>query len=122
MRKPIKMYVGSGFGSGKQMQSWIHLTDLANLYYWVIQTKIEGIINAVAPNSISNQDVTKAIAQQLNRPLLLPNVPQFVMKLILGDMHILLFNDKKIIPQRALSLGFHFQFDTAQKALQALLK
>lgn len=122
MIKPIKMYVGSGFGSGKQMQSWIHLTDLANLYYWVIQNQIEGIINAVAPNAISNQDLTKAIAQQLHRPLFLPNVPQFVMKLILGDMHILLFNDKKIIPKRALSLGFHFQFDTAQKALRALLK
>ncbi len=122
MIKPIKMYVGSGFGSGKQIQSWIHLTDLANLYYWVIQAKIEGIINAVAPNSISNQDLTKAIAKQLHRPLFLPNVPQFVMKLILGDMHILLFNDKKIIPKRALSLGFHFQFDTAQKALQAEIK
>lgn len=122
MIKPIKMCVGSGFGSGKQMQSWIHLTDLANLYYWVIQAKIEGIINAVAPNSISNQDLTKAIAQQLHRPLFLPNVPQFVMKLILGDMHILLFNDKKIIPQRSLSLGFHFQFETAQKALQTEIK
>jgi len=122
MIKPIKMYVGSGFGSGKQMQSWIHLTDLANLYYWVIQNQIEGIINAVAPNAISNQDLTKTIAHQLKRPLLLPNVPQFVMKLILGDMHILLFNDKKIIPQRALSLGFHFQFDTAQKALQTEIK
>lgn len=122
MIKPIKMYVGSGFGSGKQMQSWIHLTDLVNLYYWVIQNQIEGIINAVAPNAISNQDLTKAIAQQLHRPLFLPNVPQFVMKLILGDMHILLFNDKKIIPKRALSLGFHFQFDTVQKALQAEIK
>lgn len=117
--KPIKMFVGSGFGSGKQMQSWIHLSDLANLYYWVIQNQIEGIVNAVAPNAISNQDLTKAIAKQLNRPLFLPNIPQFVMKLILGDMHILLFNDKKIIPQRALLHGFHFQFDTIQKALQA---
>ncbi len=122
MIKPIKMFVGSGFGSGKQMQSWIHLTDLANLYYWVIQNQIEGIINAVAPNAISNQELTKAIAQQLKRPLFLPNVPQFVMKLILGEMHILLFNNKKIIPQRALSLGFHFQFDTIQKALQAEIK
>lgn len=118
MIKPIKMFVGSGFGSGKQMQSWIHLTDLANLYYWVVQNQIEGVINAVAPNSVSNQDLTKAIAQQLKRPLFLPNVPQFVMKLILGDMHILLFNDKKILPQRAVSLGFKFHFDTVQKALQ----
>ena len=47
MIKPIKMYVGSGFGSGNQIQSWIHLTDVVNLYYFVIQNNVEGVINAV---------------------------------------------------------------------------
>lgn len=122
MIKPIKMYVGSGFGSGSQMQSWIHLSDVAQLYYWVIQSKTEGIINAVAPNSINNHDLTKLIAKRLKRPLFLPNVPQFVMKLILGEMHILLFSNKNILPKRATSLGFHFQFDTAEKALQDIIK
>jgi uncharacterized protein (TIGR01777 family) len=122
MIKPIKMYVGSGFGSGKQMQSWIHLADVANLYYFVIQNQTEGIINAVAPNSVSNQELTKAIAKHLKRPLFLPNVPQFVMKLILGEMSILLFNNKKILPKRALELGFQFQFPTIEKALQNIIK
>lgn len=122
MIKPIKMYVGSGFGSGKQMQSWIHLQDIANLYYFVIQHQITGIINAVAPVSISNQDLTKAIAKQLKRPLFLPNVPQFVMKLILGEMHILLFNNKNILPKKALAEGFKFQYKTAQEALQECIK
>lgn len=122
MIKPIKMYVGSGFGSGKQMQSWIHLSDLTRLYFWVIQNQVEGIINAVAPQPISNQELTKIIAVLLKRPLFLPNVPQWAMKLVLGEMHILLFNDKKIIPQRALSQGFEFEFDTAKKALLAEIK
>jgi hypothetical protein len=122
MIKPIKMFVGSAFGSGKQMQSWIHLADVANLYYFVIQNQIEGIINAVAPNSISNQELTKAIAKDLKRPLFLPNIPQFVMKLILGEMSILLFNNKKILPKRALELGFKFQFPLAEEALQNIIK
>ncbi|WP_298304560.1 TIGR01777 family oxidoreductase [Flavobacterium sp.] len=122
MIKPIKMYVGSGFGSGKQMQSWIHLTDVANLYYFVIQNQTEGIINAVSPNPISNQELTKAIAKQLKRPLFLPNVPQFVMKLILGEMHILLFNNKNILPKRAQELGFKFQFPTVKEALENIIK
>ena len=122
MIKPIKMFAGSGFGSGKQIQSWIHLSDVAQLYYWVIQSKTEGIINAVAPNSINNQDLTKLIAKHLKRPLFLPNIPQFVMKLILGEMHILLFSNKNILPKRATSLGFHFQFDTPEKALQDIIK
>jgi uncharacterized protein len=122
MIKPIKMFVGSGFGSGKQIQSWIHLTDLTQMYYWVLQNKIEGIINAVAPHYISNQELTKVLAICLKKPLLLPNVPKFVMKFILGEMHILLFNNKKIIPQRALSLGFKFQFETAQHAIETDIK
>ena len=122
MIKPIKMYLGSGFGLGKQMQSWIHLIDIANLYYFVIQNQTEGIINAVAPDYVTNQELTKALAKHLKRPLFLPNIPQFIMKLLLGEMSILLFNNKKIIPKRALSLGFKFQFDTVEKALQNIIK
>ena len=118
MIKPIKMFVGSGFGSGKQMQSWIHLTDIANLYYFVIRNQVEGVLNAVSPNPISNQDLTKAIAKQLKRPLFLPNVPQFVMKFILGEMHILLFGNKNIAPKKATALGFQFQFPTVKEALE----
>lgn len=122
MIKPIKMYVGSGFGSGKQMQSWIHLSDIVNLYYFVIQNQVEGIINAVAPEHISNQELTKAISKRLNRPLFLPNVPQFVMSLLLGEMASLLFNNKKVNPVRAIQLGFHFQFPTINLALDDILK
>ena len=120
MVRPIKMFVGSGFGSGKQLQSWIHIKDVANLYHFIIKNQTEGIINAVAPNPISNQELTKAIAVQLHRPLFLPNIPRWVMKLILGEMHILLFNNKNIIPRRALDLGFQLQFPTAKKALKDL--
>jgi hypothetical protein len=122
MIQPIKMFVGSGFGSGKQMQSWIHLADIANLYYFVIQNQTQGIINAVAPDPITNQNLTKAIAKHLKRPLFLPNIPQFVMKLILGEMSILLFNNKNIIPKRATELGFKFKFPTLEKALQNIIK
>ena len=122
MIKPIKMFVGSAFGSGKQVQSWIHCKDVASLYYFIIQNQTEGIINAVAPNPISNQDLTVAIARILHRPLILPNIPRWIMKLILGEMHILLFNNKNIIPKKAFDIGFKFQFPTAEKALENLLK
>jgi uncharacterized protein (TIGR01777 family) len=122
MIRPIKMFVGSGFGSGKQIQSWIHLTDIANLYYFVIQNQTEGIINAVSPNPISNQELTKAIAKRLKRPLFLPNIPRFVMKFILGEMHILLFGNKNIAPKKATSLGFKFQFPIVKEALESIIK
>jgi len=122
MIKPIKMFVGSGFGTGKQMQTWIHINDVVRLYFFTLQNKIEGVINAVAPNPISNQELTRCIAKQLHRPLFLPNVPLIVMKLILGEMHILLFNNKNIIPRRALELAFQYEYPKADLALTNLIK
>ena len=122
MIKPIKMFAGSGFGTGKQLQTWIHINDIARLYYFTLHNQIEGVINAVAPNPISNQELTRCIAKHLHRPLFLPNVPKTVMKLILGEMHILLFNNKNIIPRRALELGFQFEYPKADLALSNLIK
>ena len=122
MIKPIKMFAGSGFGTGKQLQTWIHINDIARLYYFTLQNQIEGVINAVAPNPISNQELTRCIAKHLHRPLFLPNVPKTVMKLILGEMHILLFNNKNIIPRRALELGFQFEYPKADLSLSNLIK
>ena len=121
MVRPIRFFVGSGFGSGQQVQSWIHLSDVARLYLYVIENQISGTVNAVAPETISNQNLTKLIAKTINRPLFLPNIPQFVMQLILGEMSSLLFTNKNIIPQKALAAGFQFEFDTTQKALENIL-
>ena len=121
MVRPIRFFVGSGFGSGQQVQSWIHLSDVARLYLYVIENQISGTVNAVAPETISNQNFTKLIAKTINRPLFLPNIPQFVMQLILGEMSSLLFTNKNIIPQKALAAGFQFEFDTTEKALENLL-
>ncbi|SFJ24073.1 TIGR01777 family oxidoreductase [Olleya namhaensis] len=118
MAKPIKFGVGAAFGSGKQWQSWIHISDLANLFLHVLEHKLEGIYNGVAPNPETNTYLTKAIAKQLKRPLLLPNIPEFAMKLILGDMHILLFESQRVSSQKVEETGFNFIHYNLQSALQ----
>lgn len=120
--KPIKMGFGSAFGSGQQIQSWIHLTDLVQLYSLVINSEINGVVNAVAPQTVTNQELTRAVAKHLKRKIWLPNVPQWVMKMVLGDMSILLFNSKKIVPQKALDNHFRFQFPTLDEALDEIIK
>lgn len=122
MINPIKMGVGSAFGTGKQIQSWIHLTDLVQLYCFTINNQLEGIVNAVAPQTVTNQELTLELAKHLNKKILLPNLPQWLMKLVLGEMSILLFNSKKILPSKALQNNFHFQFPTLQKALTEIIK
>ncbi|RTY93427.1 TIGR01777 family oxidoreductase [Flavobacterium sp. GT3R68] len=120
MMKPIQWGVGAPFGSGKQMQSWIHIHDLAALYLFAVENKLDGVYNAVAPNPVTNEELTKAIATVLRKPLLLPNIPQFVMKFILGDMHELLFENKKLSPQKVIDAGFLFKYKTLFKAFENL--
>ncbi|PWA05926.1 TIGR01777 family oxidoreductase [Flavobacterium psychrotolerans] len=121
MIKPIKLGLGSPFGDGKQMQSWIHLHDLAAMYFFAIQNSWEGIYNAVAPNPVTNEMLTKTIANLLNKPLFMPNMPEFVMSLLLGEMHELLFTDKNISAQKALGTGFTFQYPRVENALENIL-
>lgn len=120
MMKPIQLGLGAPFGTGKQMQSWIHIHDLAALYLFAVENKLEGVYNAVAPNPVTNEELIKAIATALRKPLFLPNIPQFVMKFILGEMHELLFENKNLSPQKVVNAGFYFKYKTLYKAFENL--
>ncbi len=118
MAKPIKMGIGSPFGTGKQMQSWIHIHDIAALYFFAISNDLEGVYNAVAPNPVSNEKLTMAIATVLKKPLFMPNIPKFMMKFILGEMHELLFENRNLSAQKIIDKGFVFKYKTIEKAIE----
>lgn len=121
MAKPIKLGVGAAFGNGKQWQSWIHIDDLVNMFLYVIEHDIKGIINAVGPNPVSNSELTKAIAKQLDKPLWLPNIPKTILKLVLGDMHEILFDSQRVSSKKIESLGFTFKHYNLKSALDDLV-
>ncbi|MEN3324872.1 TIGR01777 family oxidoreductase [Mariniflexile soesokkakense] len=121
MIKPIKYGVGAAFGDGKQWQSWIHIADLAQLFLYVLKYQLEGVYNAVAPGPVTNQELTKTIAITLGKPLFLPNIPRFFMKLILGDMHTLLFDSQRVSSKKIEDKGFYFEYHHLQPALEDLL-
>lgn len=120
--KPIKLGAGSAYGSGKQWQSWIHIDDLVHLYYFALQNSWEGVYNATAPNPVDNEELTKTIAKVLEKPYFVPNIPEFVLKLMLGEMHILLIASQNVSSQKAQDNRFVFKFRTLEKALKALLQ
>lgn len=122
MAKPIRMGLGASFGSGQQYQSWIHVHDLAAIFYFVIQNKLAGVYNGVSPYPVTNEDLTKAIAKTIEKPLFLPNIPQFVMKLILGEMHEILFSSQHVSSRKLLDENFQFKYASLDKALAELLK
>lgn len=121
MVKPIKSGMGAAFGTGKQMQSWIHLHDLANMFLYAVQHHWNGVYNAVAPHPVTNAELVEAIGRTLDKDIILPNVPKFLMKLLLGEMHILLFESQNVSAQKALDNGFQFKYKIVDKALDSLL-
>lgn len=86
LAQPIKLFAGAPLGSGKQWMSWIHIEDLTRLFLHVMEHELTGVYNGVGTKPATNKEVTKAVAKSLNKPLILPNVPPFAMKLILGEM------------------------------------
>ena len=117
---PVKGYVGAAFGTGKQWQSWIHVTDLSRMFLYVIQNNFKGIYNGVSPNPVSNKKMTQELAKALKRPLLLPNIPKFVMRLILGEMSSLLFESQKVSSKKIEQKGFVFKYDTIAAAIKEI--
>jgi hypothetical protein len=120
--KPVKFGAGAALGSGNQWQSWIHVEDLAAIFMYILKNKISGVINGVAPNPVTNKEFTRTVARVLNRPLILPNLPRFLMKQILGAMHVILFSSQRVSSKKIEDLGYSFEFHHLEPALEDLLK
>ncbi len=119
--KPIKYGFGAVFGNGKQWQSWIHIKDLAHMFMYIMQEELSGVFNAVAPNPVSNKKLTYAIARKLNKKIILPGVPRLTLKLILGEMHVLLFSSQRVCSDKISKLGFEFKYDNIKSAVDVLI-
>jgi uncharacterized protein (TIGR01777 family) len=119
---PIKLGFGSFFGSGNQWQSWIHIQDISNIFCHILKNDLIGIFNGVSPNPITNKDFTIKLAKFLNRPLLLPKIPKWLMSLVLGEMHIIIFESQNIACDRLNKTEFNFNFDNFDEAIVDLLK
>lgn len=122
MAKPIKYYVGAAFGSGEQWQSWIHISDLARIFLFIIEHQLSGIYNGVGPNPITNTKMVKEIAKALDRPLVLPNIPKFAMNALLGEMSYLLFSSQRVSSKKIEEEGFIFDHNNICHALEAIFK
>ncbi len=122
--QPVRWGVGAALGTGKQWQSWIHLDDLCELYVKSLtDDNMKGFYNAVAPNPVTNYDLTKLSAQVLKRPFWMPNVPAFALKLVFGEMASIVLGGNYVLNQRIkLETDFQYKFTDAKTALEDLLK
>jgi uncharacterized protein (TIGR01777 family) len=118
LAQPIKLMAGAPLGSGEQWMSWIHIEDLASLFLYALENKLTGVYNGVGPDPSTNKEVTKSVAKALKKPLILPNVPAFAMKLILGEMAQMVIGGNKVSAEKTLKTGFEFKFNKLDDALK----
>jgi len=119
MSKPIKLGVGAPLASGEQIISWIHIDDHCGILIHILENKLKGIFNLVAPQPVTNEEMTRAIARKLHRPLWLPNIPPFVLKIVLGEMADSVINGYKVSSEKIQSTGYQFKYPTFNEALNA---
>ena len=119
---PFQLGLGSAIGSGKQIMPWIHINDLCALYIWGLKNaNKEGVYNAVVGDFLTNKELGKAIAKQLNKPFFMPNIPAFIMCLVFGEMAVILIEGSGVSSEKIKKEGFVFKYPTIETALEDLL-
>ncbi len=118
----FKLGMGSPFGNGKQWFSWIHEEDLANIFQFLLENKeINGPLNCCAPNPVRNREMSKLLGKALHRPVFLPPIPGFLLRLIMGEFANVLLKGQRVVPQKLLDNGFQFKYPLMKDALHNLL-
>lgn len=118
---PVKLYVGAPLGNGKQWVPWIHWQDVVDMYLFALENeKMTGVFNMVSPNPLTNKQLTKAVAKELRKPLWMPNVPAFLLKLLLGEMATIVLGSTKVSAKKIEEAGFIFKYPDIENALKEI--
>lgn len=120
MLLPFKLGLGGQLGDGKQWFPWIHLDDIVGLIrHAIFNQQVSGPLNGAAPGIVTNAEFTRQFAASLNRPVFLP-VPAFALRLLLGEMAMVVLSSQKVVPRAALETGYNFKYPELEDALRSL--
>lgn len=120
LKKLFSLRLGAQLGSGRQWVPWIHLNDETGIILHTLENPAyRGPVNLASPNPVTNAEMTKLIAQSLDRATL-PAVPGFVLKLLVRDLASVVLSSQRVMPKTALSHGYTFEFPLFQDALADL--
>lgn len=122
MLPTINLGIGSPLGSGKQYMPWIHVKDICSIYEFALKnSQVEGAYNATSPQHTTNENLTQKIAEVVKKPLFMPNVPSFVLKLLFGELANALLEGSRASSEKIQDAGFQFEFPDLKAALENLL-
>jgi hypothetical protein len=122
-KKPLHFGSAAILGNGKQVISWIHILDVVRMYIESIENENwQGTYNAVAPNPVTNEQLILAIAKESERFYVPIRVPEFALKIALGEMSIEVLKSATVSCRKAQEAGFQFLFPSIEAAVQNLQK
>ena len=120
---PFKLGVGGPIAGGEQFMSWIGLEDLVGLMLWALDThQVWGIVNATAPNPVTNREFSKALGKALHRPAFMPVPKLAVTAMRGGELADAVAGGARVLPRRALDLGYEFRHPDLDEALTSALR
>jgi uncharacterized protein len=112
----FKLGLGGRFASGKQWTSWIHIDDQVGIYTAAIDGA-GGILNATAPDPVTNANFTNALAAALHRPAFL-STPAFALKLVFGEGALMMIEGQRVLPVRTREVGYTFKYPHIDAAME----
>jgi uncharacterized protein (TIGR01777 family) len=119
---PFRLGVGGPIAGGDQYMSWVHIEDVVGLFLWALDDhRVWGVINGTAPNPVTNRDFSKALGRALHRPAFMP-VPKFAVAALRGgELADTVAGGARVLPRRALDLGYEFRHPDLDEALRSAL-
>jgi hypothetical protein len=123
MLTPFRLGLGGVIGSGRQWMSWIALSDLVRAFEFTLNSSgLEGPVNAVSPQPVTNREFTKTLGAAVHRPTVMP-IPASMLHLALGEMaDETLLASTRVIPERLTAAGFAFEYPRLEDALRREMK
>ena len=120
--KASQFHVVTKWGDGQQWVSWIHEDDVANIILFLLKNNdINGPLNVTSPNPIRNTELAAIVAQSLGKRVLIPSVPAFILKSIVGDFTEELLHGQRALPQKLFSYDYKFKYPGITEALKDLI-
>jgi uncharacterized protein (TIGR01777 family) len=118
---PFRLWLGGPLGSGRQWFSWVHILDVVGLYRLAIaDERASGAVNVAAPEPCRQGEFATAIGRAIGRPSRV-RVPGFAIRLALRGQATLALGSRRVIPARALELGYRFRQPDVVEATAAAL-
>lgn len=121
MARTVNFFLGAALGSGKQWMPWIHLTDLISIFETAVDNpEYSGTYNACSILPVTNSEFTRILARVLFRPVWPVNVPEIVLKTILGELSTVVLNSNRTSSQKLVNMGFKFRYPGLKDALKEI--